>query len=89
MTLDYNKRYINDTEIKIKCDENSKNKPCDFSPEVRFNLLEDLARPYLQFQQIDLKNDKIEIDQLLILCLFDGSSGVDVFIKRLFEIVEN
>lgn len=84
MTLDYNKKYINDTEVKIKCDDNSRHKPCEYSPAVRFNLLEDLVRPYLHFQQIDLMNDKIEFDQVLILCLFD-SSGIDVFMKIILD----
>jgi hypothetical protein len=84
VTLDYNKKYINDTEVKIKCDDNSREKPCEYSPAVRFNLLEDLARPYLHFSQIDLTNKKIEFDQILILCLFD-SSGVDVFMKIILD----
>lgn len=84
MTLDYNKKYINDTEVKIKCDDNSRKKPCEYSPAVRFNLLQDLARPYLQFSQIDLTTNKTEIEQILILCLFD-SSGIDVFMKMIFD----
>lgn len=68
----------------MKCEDNSRRKPCEYSPAVRFNLLEDLQRPYLHFQQVDLTSNKIEFDQVLILCLFDSSS-VDVFMKIILD----
>lgn len=70
--------------MKIKCDVNTEENPCEYSPGVRLRILEDISRPYLHFQHIDVKNSKVVFDQVIILCLFDSTS-MDVFMKLILD----
>lgn len=85
MTLIANStKYVNETEVKIKCEINTRTSPCQYSPGVRLRTLEDVKRPFLHFQHIDLTNNKTVFDQVIILCLFDSSS-MDVFMKMILD----
>lgn len=73
--------------MTFKCDVSTREKPCEYAPAVKINLVQDLERPYLHFKQIDLIKDKIVLDQVVSLCMFHTAT-IDMFIKIIIDSIK-
>lgn len=79
-------------EVKMNCEENTQEHPCQYAPAVKANLLVDLAHPYLHIQGVDLTSNKTMMDQVVNICSHSrnsgGQPGLDIFIKLVYELLK-
>lgn len=85
--MDPTERYISDHSMHSSCDKNTPQHPCNISPELKFQLLVDLVRPYLQIQGKDMTRDKIIADQVINVCALANHASFDMFSRIGYELI--
>jgi hypothetical protein len=84
VSLIVNEKYINESNVNIQCEVHTRVKPCIYAPAIKFFLTQDVARVYVQIKAMDVIKNRVILDQLLNICMFDNQS-FDVLIKVIFE----
>lgn len=83
-----NEKYINESEIKEACDINTKEKPCQLTPNVRYCLKNELKNPWLTVKGVNVKTNKIFMDQTFNLCIVDKLPMFNIFMSIFYEILK-
>ena len=71
----------------IKCETSTRKNPCTYAPGIKFFLLRDLPRVYVQVQGYDVNAQKKMLEQLLNFCSYN-SQAFDVLIKVFLDILK-
>lgn len=70
--------------INYKCEINTRDNPCGFTPQVTAKLLKELDRPYLFVEGKSVAGGKIFIRQTLDFCLLAKNPGLNIFVRLFY-----
>lgn len=82
-----NDKYLIEPEITERCEENTRTNPCVYAPAVKWILLTDLTRPYIQVK--GMANREAFVDQIINVCLVTKQLGLDIVGKVMFDALKN
>lgn len=70
-----NKKFMNDTIVKINCDTITRKSPCNLTPQVIVSVVSEVTRPYFYLKVINLKTNKKFIEQVINVCSLTKQPG--------------
>lgn len=85
--MNHQERFVNETVISLSCKVNTHLNPCQVSPELKFQLLVNMSRPYVHIQGKDLPKNKIVADQVVNICTLANHGSFDMFSRIGYELV--
>ncbi|KAG5675094.1 hypothetical protein PVAND_005026 [Polypedilum vanderplanki] len=88
LSLIANEKFINESKLSIQCEINIRKNPCIYAPTIMVVLKQDINRVYAQIKAKDVNSNKIILDQLLNICMFE-SQTLDLLIKVVLDLLKN
>lgn len=85
--LYFNKLYINDSEVKESCEVNTKEKPCMFTPSVRYYQTRELKNPWLTVKGVKVETNQTFMDQTFNLCIMDKLPMLNLFMGIFYDLL--
>lgn len=83
-----NDKYINQSEVKENCEVNTREKPCKSTPYVGYFLTTELKNPWLTVKGVNVKSNKIFMDQTFNLCVVDKMPMINIFMNIFYEMLK-
>lgn len=81
-----NDKHINESSLKEKCDVNTRQQPCKFTPHVKFHLIKEMKNPWLTVKGVHVNSNDSFVEQTFNLCTFDKIPVFDIFIALFYEL---
>lgn len=81
--------YVSIRPIKFKCEINTKELPCGFTPHVTANLVKELDRPYLFIEGKNVAEGKTFVRQTLDFCMIGKNPGLNIFVRLFYNTMKN
>lgn len=84
--LSTNEKYVNESELKEKCQVNERDLPCKYTPFVKFNVITELKNPWLTIKGTHINTNISFVEQTFNLCTFDKIPVMNLFITVFYEL---
>lgn len=81
-----NDKYVNESQLKEKCEVNLSEKPCKYTPNVKFHMITELKNPWLSIKGVHVNDNISFVDQTFNLCTFDRIPVMNIFITVFYEL---
>lgn len=80
-----NDKFINESALTLKCNENTRLDPCLRSPHIKFFLTSEIVRPYVFLTGTHAASSKIVLKQVVNVCSLLRDPGLNIFVRVVYE----